>query len=75
MATKETEVEVEMEWVNVYFALNHAVIIVTAEAPEDWRENEDCWDEVIEEASKTLKDQDGIDLSEHNYSAELTEGG
>lgn len=73
MTTKETEVE--MEWVNVYFALNHAVIIVTAEAPEGWRENEDCWDEVIEEASKTLKDQDGIDLSEHNYSAELTEGG
>jgi hypothetical protein len=71
MTTKETEVE--MEWVNVYFALRYAVIIVSAEAPEDWRDNEDCWDAVIEEAIKTLKDQDGIDLSEHNYSAEIQE--
>jgi hypothetical protein len=69
------ETEVEMEWVNVYFALRHAVIIVSADAPEGWQENEDCWDEVIEEASKTLKDQDGIDLAKHNYSAEIREDG
>lgn len=73
MATKETEVE--MDWVNVYFALNHAVIIVMAEAPQGWEEDDEIWDELEKEALKTLEDQDGIDLSEHKYSLEITSGG
>ena len=48
------ETEVEMDWVNVYFALNHAVIIVMAEAPQGWEEDDEIWDALEKEIGTSI---------------------
>lgn len=75
MTSKETELE--MEWVNVYFALRSATIIVPAEAKKDWRDNDDVYEQVVDRALRTLEREDGIDLLKtyHKYSAEIREEG
>jgi hypothetical protein len=73
MTTKEEEVE--MEWVNVYFALRSATIIVPAEAKKDWRDNDDVYEQVVDRALTRLEREDGIDLlkTHHKYQVEIEE--
>jgi hypothetical protein len=73
MTTKEEEVE--MEWVNVYFALRSATIIVPAEAKKDWRDNDDVYEQVVDRALRRLEREDGIDLlkTHHKYQVEIEE--
>jgi len=62
---------VDVTTVNVYFALNMCSIIVTCDVPDDWDTNDEAQEDAITRSIAAIRANDGIDLNEHSFSAEL----